>query len=190
MKNIDENELNRITEAIKNGTASYRDWGWCYYHVRGWHVMPKLKNKKQTYLFYVTKDNKAEERYSWEFLDKQFEEKKKSIDGVILKTGFVKDANSVTALDYDPRNDPTGKGKEIIDKILATREDILVTESGGNGIHIICEYDESIPNRAIGDTGIEGKNGALLVLPPSLPKPNKKKEGHPYRFRSLNVTLK
>lgn len=179
MKNIDENELNRVTEVIKNGTASYRDWAWYYYHVRKWHVMPKLKNKKQTYLFYVTKDNKAEERYSWEFLEKQFEKKKKSIDGIILKTGFVKDANSVTAIDYDPRNDPTSKGKEIMDKL--PKEGVLITESGGGGLHILCEYDAELPNGPLADTGIEGKNGALLVLPPSAHK-----SGGVYRFKEIN----
>ncbi len=140
--------------------------------------MPKLKNKKQTYLFYVTKDNKAEERYSLEFLEKQFNEKKKSIDGIILKTGFVKDANSVTALDYDPRNDPTGKGKEIMDKL--PKEGILITETGrgDGGLHILCEYDAELLNGPIPNTGLEIKNGALLVLPPSLHK-----SGGVYRFR-------
>lgn len=172
--NLDENK--KVTEAIKNGTVSLRDWAWYYYHIRKWHVMPKKKGKKHTYLCYVEKDNKAEERYEWEFLEEEF--KKNKVDGIILKTGFVKDANSVTALDYDPRNDPTGKGKEIIDKL--PQEGILITETGrgDGGVHILCEYDAELPDGPIKGTGVEIKNKALLVLPPSAHK-----SGGVYHFR-------
>lgn len=174
--------LNRITELIKNGTASYRDWAWYYYHVRKWHIMPKKIGEKHTYLCYKTKDNKAEERYDWDFLENEFKKNKNIIDGIILKTGFVKDANSVTAIDYDPRNDLTGKGKEIMDKL--PKEGVLITESGGGGLHILCEYDAELPNGPIADTGIEGKNGALLVLPPSAHK-----SGGVYRFKEVGDVI-
>lgn len=180
--NLDKNELKIITKAIKNGTANFRDWACYYYHVRKWHIMPKKKGKKHTYLQYVTKDNKTEERYAWGFLEKEF--KKKKVDGIILKTGFVKDSNSVTALDYDPRNDPTGKGKGIIDKL--PHEGVLITEtgSGDGGVHILCEYDAELPNKPISGTGIEIKNGALLVLPPSAHK-----SGRVYRFKEINNVI-
>ena len=176
--NLNENEHKRVIEAIKNVTASFLDWAWYYFHVRKWHIMPKKKGEKHTYLSYVKKDNKAEERYDWEFLEREFKENTHLIDGIILKTGFVKDANSVTALDYDPRNDPTGLGKEIIDKL--PQKNFLITESGSGdgGIHILCKYDLELPNKPIPNTGIEIKNGALLVLPPSAHK-----SGRMYRFR-------
>ncbi len=178
MVNVNNDECLKIISVIKNGTASIRNWAWYYYHVRKWHIMPKKKGEKHTYLSYVKKDDKAEERYSWEFLEREFEDNQHLIDGIVLKTGFVKDANCVTALDYDPRNDPTGLGKEIIGKL--PQEDVLMTESGSGdgGLHILCEYDSELPNGAISGTGIEIKNGALLVLPPSAHK-----SGKVYRFK-------
>ena len=182
--NIDENILCKVTEVIKNGTASIRDWAWYYYHERKWHIMPKKKGEKHTYLSYVKKDNKAEERYNWEFLEREFKENTHLIDGIILKTGPVKDANSVTALDYDPRNDPTDKGKEIISKL--PQEGVLITEtgSGDGGVHILCEYDAELHNGPIPNTGLEIKNGALLVLPPSAHK-----SGRVYRFKEINNVI-
>ncbi len=159
------------------------DWADYYYHIRKWHVMPKKNGEKHTYLQYVKKDNKAEERYDWEFLEREFKENSHLIDGIILKTGFVKDANSITALDYDPRNDPNKVGEKIINSILEIQKDILVTESGGAGIHILCEYDSELKNGLIKGTGIEIKNNALLVLPPS-----GHKSGTNYRFRRNYVS--
>ena len=181
---INNNEYIKVSSAIKNGTASIRDWAWYYYHVRKWHVMPKKRGEKHTYLQYVKKDNKAEERYSWEFLEREFEENQHLIDGIVLKTGFVKDANCVTELDYDPRNDPTDNGKEIIDKFL--QDGILITESGSGdgGVHILCEYDAELPDGRIPSTGIEIKNKALLVLPPSAHK-----SGRVYRFKEINNVI-
>lgn len=182
-------KVQEVAELIKNGTVTLLDWAWYYYHVRKWHIMPKKKGEKHTYLQYVTKDNKAEERYSWESLEKEFIYRRGSvvckrnlvIDGIILKTGFVKDATSVTALDYDPRNDKTGKGKEIIDKL--PQEGVLITETGrgDGGVHILCEYDPELPNGPLSGTGIEIKNGALLVLPPSAHT-----SGGFYRFKEIN----
>lgn len=174
-------KVQEIVDRINSGIASLLDWACYYYHVRKWHIMPKKKGEKHTYLFYVKKYNKATERFDWEFLEKEFEKNKHLIDGIILKTGFVKDANSVTAIDYDPRHDKkTGKGKEIIAKL--PQEGVLITETGrgDGGLHLLCEYDAELPNGSIPNTGIEIKNGALLVLPPSAHE-----SGGVYRFKEV-----
>lgn len=161
-----------------------------FYFDRGFHAMPKWKGNKCTYLKYVQEDNKAHERYSWEKLEYEFEENKDIIDGIVVRTGFVKNATSIDAIDYDPRNDDDkATGGQIIEKLLE-EEGLLVTESGGDpvtingreykGVHILCEHDPELKKVSFPGTGIEYKNNHLIVMPPSWNKNNTRQ----YRFRN------
>ncbi|MBI3623358.1 AAA family ATPase [Candidatus Pacearchaeota archaeon] len=149
-----------------------------YYNERGWHVMPKLSGKKHTHLAYVQQDNKAHDRYDLAFLEQEIKEVN-FIDGLVLRAGYVNDATSITGMDYDPRNDPSGKGKKIIDELLACEDDWLIADTPGGGIHIFCHYDPEIKIVLLPGTGIEFKFNHLMVLPPSW---NKDKTAA-YKFR-------
>ena len=137
-------------------------WAYYYYHVRVWHIAPKRKGTKWTYLPYKEDGHKFE-RYTWAFLEAEFSRTDIEIDGICLIAGK---ASNVTIYDYDPKHDQSKIGQDICRLFPPT----LKSETGGaiTGNHYFGAYMPPNGDRLKLFGCIDKRNDGLIVLPPSI----------------------
>lgn len=163
-----KSEFEKIKKLLEDGTASVRDLAWFYYHIFGWHILPGYKGQKHSYLKWK-EDGHALERYSWEFLEKEF--LKPNVTNVLLVAGKL---SGVTVVDDDSNK------KEIIsDKaryLLSELQPTLTSITGSGGKHRFYKFIKEFPDLIGIEDCIDIRNEGLIVLPPSIHENEKQYE--------------